>query len=149
MARGVASEGLAAGSSRFSAWAGCCGDADPADYGDEDAAQLERQMADEAARAGHGRFGALELVTAWTPAHSNPATLTYRLDVDDRVLRAAMGDPAAALPIARPDLKLRADDVDAMQRLQHRIEAGERFMIVGPPEKGEDGAVIPLGRLES
>jgi len=38
---------------------GCGGGGDADDYRPEDAARLERQMADEAARAGHGRFGPL------------------------------------------------------------------------------------------
>lgn len=41
------------------ALAGCGGEGDPTDYTAEDAARLERQVADEAERAGQGRFGPL------------------------------------------------------------------------------------------
>lgn len=81
----------------------------------------------------HTRFGPLALYTAYTPAHSLPETLTYGFTVTDAALRGAVGDPAARAPLAEADFGLDASDVDAMIALQARIEAGERFEIVGPP----------------
>lgn len=87
----------------------------------------------------HTKFGTLELHTAWTPAHAFPATLTYRLRVTEAGVRNAMGDPdAPVVDRPEPDFEIAADDSGAMQRLQKRIEAGERFVIAGPPRLGTD-----------
>ncbi|USN98875.1 MAG: hypothetical protein H6810_12070 [Phycisphaeraceae bacterium] len=82
----------------------------------------------------HTKFGPLGLLTAWTPAHAFTHSLTYRLPVAEAGLRSAMGDPDAP-PIDRPEpeFEIAADDHDAMRELQRRIEAGERFVITGPP----------------
>lgn len=81
----------------------------------------------------HTLFGPLEVVTAWTPAHSEPWTLTYRLEVTDQKLRHALGDPTAAVELPRPDFEVTRADEAAQRALHARIEAGERFVIAGPP----------------
>ncbi len=97
----------------------------------------------------HTRFGALELITAWTPAHTDPATLTYQIQITDERLRCGLGDPAATPPPRPPppaaDFQVAADDITAMQELQARIERGERFLIPGPPRRGDDGSIsVPV-----
>jgi len=92
----------------------------------------------------HTRFGPLELLTAWTPAHSVAETLTYAFDVTDDALRAAAGDPDVSLPTPPSDLALDAQDTQAMRALQARIEAGERFELVGPPSQQGDRLVHAL-----
>ena len=93
----------------------------------------------------HTRFGALQLVTAWTPAHSEPATLTYQIDVDDEVLRWGLGDPAAAPRFPAADFEVSPGDHGAMQSLQARIEQGGRFLICGPPRRADDASVrVPV-----
>ncbi|HHH28212.1 MAG TPA: hypothetical protein ENK57_07685 [Polyangiaceae bacterium] len=94
----------------------------------------------------HAKFGVLELLSAWTPAHEFPATLTYRLDVTEAGLRHALGegDPPAAPPA---DFEIDADDHAAMRTLQTRIEAGERFAITGKPRVGEGVRRIPIARI--
>ena len=95
----------------------------------------------------HARFGPLELLTAWTPAHSDPATLTYRVAVTDEKLRFALGDPDARLETVPATDAVSAGDERAMQRLQERLEAGERFVITGPPLE-EGGTVrVPIARI--
>lgn len=89
----------------------------------------------------HSRFGLLELLTAWTPAHAFAGTLTYRLEVSERVVRAALGDPTASrVERPEPSMWIRAGDEAGMRALQGRIEAGERFAVTGPP--GEDGVPV-------
>ena len=93
----------------------------------------------------HTRFGALELITAWTPAHSDPATLTYQIELTEEHLRGGLGDPAAVQPRPAADFELPAGDKKAMQRLQDRIEAGERFVIPSVPIRAEDGSIrVPV-----
>lgn len=90
----------------------------------------------------HTRFGALELLSAWTPAHADPASLTYQIEVTDETIRAALGDPSITLPVHQTTLEITPGDEDAMQALQQRIEAGERFWIPGPPRQRADGTVV-------
>lgn len=92
----------------------------------------------------HTRFGPLKLLTAWTPAHSKLATLTYRL----RVTEAGIADvlDGRRSPLTGEAFWVAAQDHPSMRDLQERIERGERFAIVGPPVRGEDGATrVPVG----
>lgn len=104
--------------------------------------QLGATQWDSAAVSLHSRFGPLELLTAWTPAHTEPGTLTYRIEPGDTGLRRALGDPEADVAFPEAELEIATGDVDAMQRLQMRIEAGERFAIAGPPITRADGTVV-------
>ena len=81
----------------------------------------------------HARLGPLELLTAWTPAHGNPATLTYRISCD-----------GAALPKVSPSTSIACNDCDALRDLQHSLESGSRFRIVGLPLGAGDELRVPL-----
>lgn len=91
----------------------------------------------------HTRFGRLELLTAWTPAHANPATLTYRLQLShDLIHRAANGQPTT-----RPDADpfwIEPADHNQIRALEARIEQGKHFAIVGPPDKAGRVPVAPV-----
>ena len=95
----------------------------------------------------HTRFGPLDLVTAWTPAHSEPGTLTYRIDLTDERLRHALGDPGARVAVPEPDFEVAASDEAAMRELQRRIEAGERFVVAGPPRRHAGEQRVPVARV--
>jgi hypothetical protein len=86
----------------------------------------------------HSKFGPLELHTTYTPAHSVPETLTYAFHVDDRVLRAAAGDPDIVLDRPEPTLMLDATDSEGMRSLQTAIEGGADVVLIGPPTYEED-----------
>ncbi|MHC5022545.1 MAG: hypothetical protein ACYTGG_01360 [Planctomycetota bacterium] len=94
----------------------------------------------------HSRFGSMELLTAWTPAHSMPATLTYRLELADEPLRSALGDPDVTISRPAADTEINVEDHGAMRRLQARLEDGERFAIAGPPRAAGGAITIPLSR---
>jgi hypothetical protein len=95
----------------------------------------------------HARLGPLELLSAWTPAHSDPASLTYRAHLDDAALRHLARDEAGGVPEPPAELWIDSGDEAALQALQERIEAGERLWVVGPPETGEHGRPrVPVGR---
>ncbi|GMV41745.1 MAG: hypothetical protein AMXMBFR64_34610 [Myxococcales bacterium] len=81
----------------------------------------------------HTRFGPIELMTAWTPAHSEAETVTYFLPIDDLRIRAAAGDPTAVIERPAPDLTVGAEDRELMLELQDALERGERLIIPGPP----------------
>ncbi len=95
----------------------------------------------------HTKFGPLELLSAWTPAHAFPATLTYSVRLTETGLRHALGDPA---PPRNPKAGFEIDvrDHDAMRRLQEKIEAGERFAIAGKPRTGGESRYIPVATID-
>ncbi len=98
----------------------------------------------------HCRFGPLELLTAWTPAHAFPATLTYRVELTDERLRHALGDASAAVSVPKTDREVAVDDVARMQELQRHLEDGSHYVITGPPRRRPDGSVaVPLAETAS
>ena len=76
----------------------------------------------------------LELLTAWTPAHSEPATMTVRF---------AVSPPGDETP--EPETWIATDDTHAHRRLQSALESGRRFEIIGPPAPGG----VPLREVTS
>jgi hypothetical protein len=95
----------------------------------------------------HSKFGPMELKTAYTPAHTEPETLTYVFDVTEDTIRAAMGDRTVVLPRPEPTEWLDSDDVEGMMRLQDRIESGARYVITGPPLREGERNRVPLARM--
>lgn len=89
----------------------------------------------------HTKFGPLDLVTAYTPAHSIPLTLTYAFDVCDDRLRAVLGDPEHTIAFPEPTMTLDGGDEDAIRAIQAEIESGIRYQLVGPPSI-QDGRLI-------
>lgn len=92
----------------------------------------------------HTRFGPLELLTAWTPAHGNPATLTYRLRVtEEGIANVLEGRPPQP---ARGDLLWISPAISStVIGLETRLERGDRYAIVGAPERDADGrSWVPL-----
>lgn len=87
-------------------------------------------------------LGPLELVTAWTPAHDNPATCTFRVATPDvaieRLLRGDVTGPEGI------DDYVDADDFDALKRLQAAIESDRRVAIAGPAEIRGASTRVPL-----
>jgi hypothetical protein len=88
----------------------------------------------------HTRFGPLELETAYTPAHSEAATLTYIAHCTDENLRAALGDPKAVPQRPAPDLWIRSNHPEDAIALHKRIEAGEKFCVSDRPRVVGDGS---------
>lgn len=92
----------------------------------------------------HTRLGALELLTAWTPAHSDPATLTYRASCDEPALLHLARDPSGGVTTGAPREWVSSEDHVRMKAIQRRIEAGERFEICGRPERSGDVQRLPI-----
>ena len=103
------------------------------------------------------RFAPLELVTAWTPAHSDPRTVTFRFPVSTALIEQALasespesGQPADT-PAHRPALPAHSsirwvdcDEDDDLRRLQADIENGRRFYIVGAPAVDGSYTRVPV-----
>ena len=96
-------------------------------------AQIGVTQWDSAALFVHTRMGPLELLTAWTPAHSHAASLTYRVTIDDAALLRLARVPSGEAVRPPADRWIDSGDHAAIEALQARIEAGERFCVVGPP----------------
>ena len=95
----------------------------------------------------HGRLGPLEFLTAWTPAHSEPWSLTYRAGITEASLRHLARDPGGRVePRAATDW-VASDDHPQMQSLQAELEHGARFAIVGIPVSTPGGQRVPIRRL--
>ena len=95
----------------------------------------------------HTKFGPLDVHTAWTPAHSEPRTLTYGFAVTDESLLAACRAPGHVLPRPAPDAWIASDDTEAMVALQDRIEAGERFVVPCAPRREAGRQLVPIARV--
>lgn len=86
------------------------------------------------ALAVHTRLGPLELLTAWTPAHSEPWSLTYRARITEAALRNLAREPGATVSRPEPTRWIDSEDHAAMRALQDEIEAGARYVVAGRPE---------------
>ncbi|MGB0589165.1 MAG: hypothetical protein ACPGU1_05745 [Myxococcota bacterium] len=92
----------------------------------------------------HTKFGPLDLLTTYTPAHSIHETLTYAFDVTDNALRTAFGDPSASLKRPEPDRHLASDDVAQMKAMQAALESGERFVLCGAAHQDGERLMHPI-----
>ncbi len=87
----------------------------------------------------HMTMGDMELLSAYTPAHTHEETFSYRIDVDpDRLERALT--PGWDRPEIAADFVFGADDSPAIRALHDEIENGTRFALA----RVERGAVNRL-----
>ena len=98
----------------------------------------------------HSRYGPLDLLTAYTPVHSIPETLTYRFEVTDLKLRAAMGDLEAESQVMRPEPSffLGATNIEGMQELQRDIEQGAQYQVASKPSWVGGQGVLAISCLQ-
>ncbi|MBK6530246.1 MAG: hypothetical protein IPF99_11760 [Deltaproteobacteria bacterium] len=93
----------------------------------------------------HRRFGPLELLTAFTPAHSYPRTLTYRHGTDAALLGRVLEDGEA--PSVESTQLVKVDE-RGLIGLQRRIERGARCTLAGPLVERARGLFAPI-RVET
>ena len=96
----------------------------------------------------HTKFGPLDLITAYTPAHSIPMTLTYAFDVHDDGLRAVLGDPDYDIEYPQAAIYLDSDDEEAVRALQSDIEAGAKAQLVGAPSLQGETTIHRIRMIE-
>ena len=89
----------------------------------------------------YASMGPLELVTAWTPAHDVPETVTFDIRTDAEARSRLLSSDFTPTLAHR---YMNADSASAMQELQHDIEAGYRWAISGPAEIRGSETQIPL-----
>jgi len=91
-------------------------------------------------------LGPLELLTALTPAHSLPRTLTFRLAVRDVHLASVLSSPRVHPDAPPPNALLDVDDEASLVELQREIEDGHRVVVVGHPVAHGAHVRVPLHR---
>lgn len=95
-------------------------------------------------------LGPLRLITAWTPAHDHPDTVTVSVRADDegrrRLMRGVGVDEGVDEGVdgGVNDRFVDADDTEGMRRLQDEIEAGEAIHIVGPARDEGTRLLLPI-----
>ena len=93
-------------------------------------------------------LGPLALVTAYTPAHSLPRTLSFRLQLRDVHHNTLLASPRVHPAAPPPNTLLDVDDVAALRQLQRDIEAGWRVYVVGHTIEHGAHVRVPLHRAE-
>lgn len=92
----------------------------------------------------HLRFGEMHLLSAFTPAHTHPETLSYRIDVDEERLWACL-QAGWTRPVIAPDRVLDAGDSAGILALHQEIESGARWRLVRA-ERAAAGQRLHLAR---
>ena len=92
----------------------------------------------------HTKFGELELLTAYTPAHTEARTLTYRFAVSQERLKRALSGRDSYVETPKNVSYIDADDTDAMIALQRELEAGWRVFVSGRPVRDGSATLVPL-----
>lgn len=92
----------------------------------------------------HLRFGAMDLASAFTPAHTHAETLSYWIDVDEDRLRRCLQDGWRP-PEVVGERVIEAADAAGIRALHDEIEGGARWQVVRA-ERGEAGRRLHLRR---
>jgi len=88
----------------------------------------------------YARLAPLEVRSAYSPAHSVPATCTFRFEIDDARLASALEQDPVGERMSSASGWLDPSNETHLAAMQRAIEAGARVTIVGPPE----GRLVPV-----
>jgi hypothetical protein len=90
----------------------------------------------------HLQMADMEILSAFTPAHSFDQTITYRSDYcDENLLASLSGNKRLAETY---DFLVDGKDEKVAKELQERIVAGEKFKIVGRPIAKDGKVYLPI-----
>ncbi len=94
----------------------------------------------------HLRLGPMEVLSAYTPAHTHPETLSYLIQVDDQTLAAAIS-PRKHSEDLSGDRIIEAGDSQAIRDLHDEIESGIRWQMVRAEKRADGPQRLHLVRL--
>ncbi|MEI8348499.1 MAG: hypothetical protein WCG27_13605 [Pseudomonadota bacterium] len=94
----------------------------------------------------HLQLSDMEIMSAYTPAHSFPFTMCYRSKYSDKSLLSALAGESRTAP--KHDLLIQGKDEAAILNLQKRIEKGEKFKIPGRPVYKDKIIYVPLKKIK-
>lgn len=98
----------------------------------------------------HALFGPLELLTAWTPAHSDPRTLTFRFEPTAETIGRVLRGEVDEIPPDAPGVRwIDCDDDDVLQDLQAELEAGRRYAVLGPARIDGSYVTVPIRAIDA
>jgi hypothetical protein len=94
----------------------------------------------------HSHFGVFEILTAYTPVHTYPKTMTYRCIVDTKYWDSFFDKKEHSdLKSYRPTgFNIDPDSIESMKSLQARIESGQGPFYLRPDEIREQKLKAPL-----
>lgn len=93
---------------------------------------------------GHAFHAPLEVLSAYTPAHTLPRSLVFRGDIDEHRIISALDE--ASVPASGE--RLDCDDEHELRALQARIEAGTKIHILGPPAVHQARTWVPFEEVK-
>ncbi len=77
----------------------------------------------------HARLGDLQVLSAYTPAHTHPETFAYLIEVEEkRLVSSLMPDWEPA--VSQGDRVFDADDSEAIRAVHDDLEAGQRYELL-------------------
>lgn len=80
-------------------------------------------------------LGPLNVLTAWTPAHDIPSTLTFRVNIDNQCVQSLFHGSEELSPLAPPpNHVIDVDEADALRSLQKKVESGAQVQVIAPPQ---------------
>lgn len=91
-------------------------------------------------------LGPLEVLSAYTPAHSLPRTLCFRTQIDEARLATLLMGPRMSPFSHPPNVLLDIDDTSKLKEVQREIEAGVHYELVGAPTAHGPYMLAPLRR---
>lgn len=81
-------------------------------------------------------LGPLEVLTAWTPAHDIPSTLTFRVPITDAAVAGLLaGDGTVHPDTSAPNRLVEVDRTEDLKELQALVERGVPAAVVAPPAR--------------
>jgi hypothetical protein len=92
-------------------------------------------------------LGPLELLSAYTPAHSLPRTLSFRTPINELHLSTLLMGTRMHPLSPPPNVLIDVDDVEQLKQVQREIEEGWRYSLVFEPETRGTYVQAPLLRL--
>lgn len=92
-------------------------------------------------------LGPLEILTAYTPAHSLPRTTSLRAHIGPRTVEHLLTAPRFHPTAPAANALLDIDDVAALRLLQRDLERGARAWLVGRPSHTGPRVHVPIHRV--
>lgn len=94
----------------------------------------------------HQKIGDLEVLCAYTPAHTHPQTFAYRTQVDPVRLQTELANGFVPREL-ETHRSIIADDVEDLLSLQRDLESGNRYLIAGVDKDNAKQRRIRLKQL--
>jgi len=95
----------------------------------------------------HLRLGPMEVLSAYTPAHTHAETFAYLIEVDDAQLTGSLMSGWQPEHIDGERV-LAADDHAGIRALHHELEAGARWQLVRAERREEQSTLMHLNRMD-